>query len=177
MTTRAYLRSLKSVLLIGGAFASLPLLTSFAGLQPPWPPAIGPLSGAAVFLASLIVWEWTKHGHKQRRRSWIIASAICCSFGLVLYLFLYSRFIDNIPGSTARVIRGYECTASAKLVYGQSCPNLPADALQGAEWESTELWTRASVTNIRLALAIAWLLFTCGLIAAVGAVVAGDQQR
>jgi len=83
--------------------------------------------------------------------------------------------VDDIPGTSLRVIRGYQCTGQAQLVYKDACPDLPTDALQGAEWEPTELWTRQSVTNVRLALAGSWIAFTAGLILMAGAVVAGRK--
>lgn len=170
----AYFKDLLKVLGIGAGFATIPLMASFAAVEPPWPPAIGELSGAAVLIASLVAWEWAK-GTEQSRHFWMIAGIVATLIGLVGYLYLYSQFVDVVPGSTARILRGYECTANAKVVYGTSCPNLPSDALEGAEWESTELWTRNSITKVRMMLALAWLIFTCGLVIVVGSVVAGRK--
>ena len=73
------------------------------------------------------------------------------------------------------MIRGFVCTREALRVYRDSCPDLPRDALRDAEWETMVLWTRASVTEVRLGLTLTWLLFTAGLIGAVGAIVAGRK--
>jgi CDP-diglyceride synthetase len=171
----AYLRNLIKVLGIGAAFASIPLFASFAALQPPWPPAIGQVSAALVLLASLAAWEWTRNARRVDRRRWIIVGIVLTLVGLLLYLMLYSLFVETVPGSDIRLVRGYACTADALLVYPNACPDLPSDALRSAEWEPLNLWTRSSVTVVRVALTASWLVFTAGLIVAVGAIVAGRR--
>ena len=95
--------------------------------------------------------------------------------GLGLYLALYSTFVEAIPGTDFRVIRGYVCTVDAQRVYKTACPDLPSQSLMDAEWDSLALWTRSSITNVRLALTGAWLLFTASLIMTLGAVIAGRK--
>jgi len=170
-----YLRNLVKVLGVGAAFASIPLFASLASLQPPWPPAIGFVSAALVLLGALAIWEWTRRSKIRFRRRAIAAAVATTLISLLAYLILYSFFVESQPGTTLRVIRGYECTATALLVYKEQCPDLPREALAGAEWESVKLWTRSSVTIVRISLAAAWLLFTAGLIMAVGAIIAGRK--
>jgi uncharacterized membrane protein YfcA len=170
-----YLKNLVKVLGIGAAFASIPLFASLAELQPPWPPAIGIVSAGLVLLASLIVWEWTRRSRIKVRRRLILLAATLTIGGLIGYLFLYSFFIEPIPGTHVRVVRGFVCTADAQRVYRDACPDLPREALQNSEWEAVALWTRSSVTWARVGLTAAWLVFTSGLIAAVGAIVAGRK--
>lgn len=167
-----YLKNLLKVLGVGAAFAALPLFASLAELQPPWPPAIGHVSAALVLLASLFAWEWTRKGKVRHRRSWMVTGLVLCLAGLLTYLTLYSIFVEPMPAG-GRVVRGYECTRAAMEVHGDACPDLPREALQDAEWESLALWTRSSVTIARMGLAVSWLLFVAGLIACLGAVVAG----
>lgn len=170
-----YLKTLIKVLGIGAAFASIPLIAAFAELQPPWPPAIGHVSAALILLSSLLAWEWTRRSRLKHRRTWIVLAVAATLIGLFGYLILYSYFVEPMPGDQGRVVRGYDCTPPARLVYGELCPDLPRDALADAEWEALVLWTRSSVTTARIGLAAAWLLFTAGLIAAVGAIVAGRK--
>jgi len=172
-----FLQNLAKVLAIGAAFASLPLFASFASLQPPWPPAIGPVSAALVLLSSLIVWEWTRRSRIRNRRRLILGAVIVTLLGLGLYLALYSLFVDNLPGQEERIVRGYACTADAKLVYKDSCPDLPQNALSEAGGEHPEriLWTRSSITAVRMALTTTWLLFMAGLIMSLSAVIAGRK--
>jgi hypothetical protein len=170
-----YLKNVIQVLAVGAAFATIPLFASLANLQPPWPPAIGTISAALVLIASLVAWEWVRKSKVSRRRSWIVSAILLTLVGLFAYLILYSLFVEDIPGTGGRVVRGYECSGPAKAVYGAQCPDLPREALQGAEWEAVILWTRSSVTIVRVALTAAWLVFMAGLIVAVGSIVAGRK--
>lgn len=170
-----YLRDLAKVLGVGAGFAAIPLFASFAALQPPWPPAIGYVSAALVLVSALLAWEWTRKSRLVHRRRWIVSGVGLTLVGLVVYLVLYSLFVENIPGSDDRVVRGFTCTADAQLIYRDRCPDLPREALQDAEWEAVAIWTRSSVTAARVSLACAWILFTAGLVAAVGSVVAGRK--
>ncbi len=171
-----YFKSLFRVLGIGAAFAAIPLMVAFAELQPPWPPAIGYVSSALVLLSSLAAWEWTRKSSQRARRAWFISAFFLTLIGLGSYLALYSMFIEVMPGTNYRVVRGYECTAEAIAVYKNQCPHLSRDALRDAEWENVVLWTRGSITFVRLGLTFAWLIFTAGLICAVGAIVAGRKM-
>ena len=170
-----YLKNLLKVLGFAAAFAALPLIAAFADLQPPWPPAIGYVSAGLVILAGLIVWEWTRRTKVRSRRTWIVAAAVLTVIGLGSYLTLYSLFVEPAPGAHLRVVRGFVCTADARKVYGDACPDLPREALARAEWEAVNLWTRGSLTLARLGLAGAWMVFMTGWIAALGAVIAGRK--
>lgn len=170
-----YFKNLVSVLGIGAAFATLPLFASLAAVEPPWPPHIGAVSVAFILIASLMAWEWTRRAKVTHRRRWVISAFVLTVAGLLGYLILYSTFVEPIPGSDVRVVRGYECTRQALLVYGEECPDLPRDALRDAEWESVVLWTRTSVTVARVSLAFAWFIFIAGLVTNVGAIVAGRK--
>lgn len=175
MAISIYFNNIIKVLAIGAGFASLPLLASLASLQPPWPPAIGIVSAGLIMAGSLIIWEWTRRTRVQNRRRWILGSVLLSIAALLLYLFLYSQFVENVPGTTDRVIRGFTCTPDALKVYKSECPDLSSDALADASWKAGDLWTRPSITAVRLGLTITWLAFTAGLIMTVGAVVAGRK--
>lgn len=172
-----YLLNLLKVLRIGGAFALLPIVAALAGITPPWPPAIGGISAFLILVFTLIVWEWVRNARTGHRRAWIIAALLLTLTGLVAYLLLYSLFIEPVPGTDERVIRGYACTPDALRVYQAACPDLPREALEDAEWEAVKLWTRQSVTFVRMGLALSWLVFTAGLIATIGAILAGRRLK
>ncbi len=171
-----YLTSLVKVLGIGAAFAAVPLFASLASLQPPWPPAIGFVSAALVMLSALIAWEWTRNTKLKNRRKAIIISSVGVLISLTIYLIFYSLFVETVVGKeNLRIIRGYECNTNAKLVFSKECPDLSANALEQAEWDSLALWTRQSITIVRMSLTLTWLAFTGFLISAVGSIVAGRK--
>jgi hypothetical protein len=169
----SYLKNLIKVLAVGAAFAGIPLFAALARLEPPWPPAMGYVSSALVLLAALVAWEWTRGAKVRHRRRWILAGTLVTVGGLFGYLALYSFFVEAVPGASARVIRGYECLPDAVEAFPGQCPDLPRESIEDAGWETTRLWTRKSITTVRLGLALSWLLFTAGLILTLGSVVAG----
>ena len=127
-------------------------------------------------LSALIAWEWTRNTKLKNRRRAIILSSGGLLASLVIYLLLYSLFIETVAGKeNLRIIRGYECTTNAKLVFLSECPDLPTSALEQAEWDSLVLWTRQSVTIVRMSLTLTWLAFTGFLISAVGSIIAGRK--
>ena len=171
-----YLHHLARVLGVGACFAAIPLFASFAELQPPWPPAIGYLSAALVLMAALVAWEWTRRAKLADRRRWIVIAATLTLLGLLGYLFLYSLFVEVVPGTNERIVRGFACTYEAKLIHANRCLDLPRKALEAVDWDPAVLWTRASLATVRIGLTIAWLIFIAGLVTAVGSIVAGRRR-
>jgi hypothetical protein len=169
----SYFQSMVKVFGIGAAFATLPFFASLAQLQPPWPPAIGYVSSALILLGTLGIWEFSRNSQVSRRKAYFIVSALICVASIFVYFMIYSLYVDSLPFSEARVVRGFECTATARTVYGSACPNLPTEALLDVEGDSLKLWTRSSVTIVRMGLTSTWLLFSVGLTMAIGAMVAG----
>jgi len=168
-----YLKDLLKILGFAAGVATIPLIVAFAGLQPPWPPAVEYVSAVFILMAALVMWEWGRDAKRSVRRKLIIAGMALTVIGIGAYLPLYSLYVVDVPGSKERVVRGTECTANGRLVYPDDCPNLPPEALPSAEWDANYLWTSGSIMRVRLGLVAAWLGFTAGLIAFVGAVIAG----
>lgn len=138
------------------------LFATFRGLDPPWPAGAGyltilPVAAGMFGLRKSIV------PHSGRRRARLMFAGSIAGGSLILYLLLYSMFVESIPRTDVRLVKGFVCTSDAILVYGKGCPNLPRDALRDAEWEAMALWTSSSVTMIRTALIMAWLAFVAGL--------------
>ena len=168
-----YFKSLLKVFGIGAAFAALPLFVSLAELEPPWPPAAGVVSSLFILVGAMLAWEFTRKSRVVHRRRWMMIGAAMMVVGILLYMIAYSFFVEPVPGTSLRVVRGYECTREAAQLYPLQCPDLPRQALEDAEWEALVLWTRSSVTVARVSLAFAWFFFISGLIVCIGAGIAG----
>jgi len=156
-----YLKDILKILGFAAGVATIPLIVAFAGLQPPWPPA------------ALVMWEWARAAKRGIRRRLIIAGMVLTVIGIGAYLPLYSLYVVNVSHSKQRVVRGTVCTANAKLLYSNDCPDLPPEALPQAGWNADYLWTSGSIMRVRLGLVAGWLGFIAGLMAFVGAVIAG----
>lgn len=142
--------------------AIVPLFAMLGGVDPPWPAGSGYMSILLV-IAGILGGRQLLAQRSEKDRSRQTATTSTAAAGLVLYLVLYSLFVETIPHSDVRVTKGFVCTADALLVYGKTCPSLPRDALRDAEWETMALWTGWSVTIIRIALVMTWSAFIGGL--------------
>ena len=144
------------------ALVALPAGAAFLAFDPPWPSGIGYASVALV--AGAAGWQHFSGG----RGDWLTMRGARV-IGVVLvvvaiaYLSLFSLFVETIPESGVRVVKGFTCTPDALLVYGNSCPALGRDALRDAEWEAATLWTGTSVMLVRVGLVTGWLSLVAGL--------------
>ena len=147
-----------------------PLLAAAAALDPPWPAHFGFVSAALVAGgAAAAHFGQLGVGRTGARLRRALIPALVLG-GLIAYLALASLFVEAIPGTGVRVVKGFVCTPDAALVYGNSCPGLSRDALRDAEWEAATLWTAPSLLVARLSLLVAWLLLVGGLALAAAAV-------
>ena len=150
--------------------AGAPLLAAAAALDPPWPAHFGYVSAALVAGAAAAAHFRSPGG------GWIGAPTLRLLVpalvigGLIAYLALVSLFVEAIPATGVRVVKGFVCTPDAALVYGSSCPGLGRDALRDAEWEAATLWTGPSLLVARLSLVISWLVLIAGLALAAAAI-------
>ena len=134
-----------------------PVLAAAGGLDPPWPAHFGYVSAA--FVAAVA--GWAHYRARARTPRWLIPALI--GAGLLGYLALASLFVESVPLSDVRLVKGFACTADARLVYGDGCPALNRDALRDAEWEPATLWTASSLLAARMALVASWLVLVAGL--------------
>jgi hypothetical protein len=169
-----FFREIAKVLAYASVFAAIPVFASLQNLQPPWPTGIAHVSAAIIFLATILVWELGRGmGRKSRRRLLLLAAGLTM-IGLFAYLYLYSTYVVSIEGGD-RIIMGYECNAPTRAVYKDMCPNLGEMELNRAGYDPRLLFTRGSLSAVRLGLVATWLVFVAGLIAAVGWAVSGRR--
>lgn len=144
------------------ALVALPAVGALFSYDPPWPAGLGYVS--AVLVAGAAAWaHFSVPGPKWLTRNRLRALVAALAVAGIAYLALGSLFIETIPGTDVRVVKGFTCTPDAELVYGNACPNLGRDALRDAEWEAGTLWTGTSVMLVRLGLALSWLVLVGGL--------------
>lgn len=161
-----FFREMVEIAGFGAAFAAIPLFASMEDLQPPWPKPVAYISAAFIILAALLAREFGPGLKSRGRRLMLIIAAALSVVGLFSYLFLYSRFVFSIPGGD-RIILGYACNAVTEPHYA-SCPNLSDLELRRAAYNPELLYTKTSLDVVRLSLVAAWMLFTAGLMGAVG---------
>lgn len=142
---------------------AIPALAALLGLDPPWPNYAGYVSAGIVALGAGAA-HYSSPDPGRARNRWARAVIwVSLASGLIVYLVLSSLFIETIPRSGVRIVKGFVCTPDALLVYGKSCPNLGRDALRDAEWEAATLWTGTSLTIVRIGLVMSWMSLVGGL--------------
>jgi hypothetical protein len=134
---------------------SLPLGGAAIGIAPPWPSwswVATALGGAAILAAFRARPATGGPAALTRART---AAAVLLVASASAYLLATSVYVYTAP-SNVRLAKGFVCTAEARLVYKDKCPNLGLDELRGAEFEAERLWTAPSIAIVRVALVVLW---------------------
>lgn len=160
----------------GAVFASIPLFASMENLQPPWPEPVAYISAALILVGMLIAREFGEEMSRRRRRILLLSAALLTVVGLFGYLYLYLEVVLPL-GNGERLVLGFSCNAEAQSLYGARCPYLTEEELAAAGYEPDLLYPRSSLLMAKLALVAAWMLFTAGLVAAVGWAVIGRSDE
>ena len=134
------------------------MLLSFG---PPWPSAAGAsvLTSLAEVLVAMYVFRWGAGSTKVILDRWLSITIVSSILGLVLYLFLFSFFVRDMPDAKHRDVKGIHYTSTAAQVIS---PQYSEDAaLKGAGYDPTMIWEPWSVFVIRVTIVLAWLIFFC----------------
>ena len=133
----------------------LPIGAAAIGIAPPWPPGlwVATALGGAAIVAALRARRGAA-GPAARMRARTAAAALVVAAASA-YLLANSVYVYATP-SNVRLAKGFACTAEARLVYKDKCPNLGLDELRGAEFEAERLWTAPSIAIVRVALVVLW---------------------
>lgn len=156
-----------SVWAVGGSLV-VPFAASLADLSPPWPPGIVPVTAVVELLALVLVFQFFKTSKRPVINRVLLAGVTLFALASVVYLSAVSYFTYQVPTTKERFVKGYECTADARLVFQSRCPDLGLDELKTAEYEAERLWTRKSITVTRTSLALIWSLDFVALSFALG---------
>jgi hypothetical protein len=148
-----------------GGTVFVPLVDYVLRLGPPWPDGLAILTCVAELLMLMAVFHFgfgSTREHVSRRMIVLVLLMVIC-FGV--YLYLGSMFIFTAPGDE-RFIRGFTLRPEVQAVIGQNYS--VEDALNGYEYRADAIWTKGSITAMRLILLSLWLLsfsFLSGTIA------------
>jgi hypothetical protein len=172
-----YFEGIIKTLGFGAAFASIPIFASMRNLQPPWPEAVAYISGAVILIGALVARQLASEATRRTRARLLFAAAALTVLGLFGYLYLYLNVV--VPyADGGRDIIGFTCNERGERLY-PNCPHLTEEELADEEYQPARVFTRGSLIMAHLLLVAAWLLFTAGLVAAVGWAVAarGDDEE
>jgi ABC-type xylose transport system permease subunit len=156
-----------SVWAVGGSLV-VPFAAALADLSPPWPKGIVPVTAVVELLALALVFQFYKTAGRRVIGRVLLASVVVFALTSVVYFGMVSYFTYQVPTTNDRFVKGYECTADARLIFKDRCPDLGLDELRTAEYEAERLWTRKSIAVTRTSLALLWLAAFVALSFALG---------
>jgi hypothetical protein len=157
---------------IGGA-VFVPLVDYVVKIGPPWPPGLAIITAVAEFLVLLAAFHFGfRSGYK--RVSWrIIVGVVVLVFFFGPYLYLSSSFVYSFDNE--RMVKGFVVRPDVKPLI---TPDYTADdALADSEYRAETVWTRGSITSMRLILLALWLVGFCGLSLAIASFVIYQRRK
>jgi hypothetical protein len=152
-------------LFCAGGLILLPVAASLGGYAPPWPKGITTIT-TLMEMAVVITAFQLSAGKPRRVASRRVVLSLCAMvFFSLIYLGLNAVFVVTIPNSDVQIVLGCGLSRSALLVQRlpadlpllDACPGEFASLLASAQYETDKIYTRLSVSAIRVCLVIAWL--------------------
>jgi hypothetical protein len=158
------------------ASGAAPFVAAFSGVSPPWPDGVAAVTGVIELVVILLAFQ----GLQDRRRAsavvlWVSAAVFLA--GLLAYLWLFSEFTYVVPGEGRRYAKGLACTPEASAVFKARCPDLGEAELSTASWDAWRLWTRSSISQVRLLLLASWLVLFIALASLVSAFLTTQSRK
>lgn len=148
-----------------GSSAILPLLASFAGLSPFWPPGVPLLTSLFTLISVIICFQVLNRESKRVVTKIMIWSIIAFLFFLIAYLVIFSVFTTKLPTTGEMIYLGCgwsdfskEIASDFMIDIDQDCPGQFDRILRSAEYESSVVWTKSSLTIIRILALGFWLI-------------------
>jgi len=148
---------------IGGS-AILPLIASFAGLSPIWPTGTPIVTSLFVLFCIILSFQFFERAPKRKVNAIMKASFSIIVGIFVVYLYLFSRFVYEIPTNDELVYLGCgwsETSIEVSDVYGidldQGCPGNYKDIFAAFNYEAEVVWWQDSLTYIRIAMLVLWV--------------------
>jgi hypothetical protein len=173
---RDLLKEFRRLALWGAGGAAVPFAAQLVSLSPPWPKGIVAITSTVELVTLVLVYQFLRES-KQRTINWVLAmTAMALAIAGSAYLIVNSMYTFEAPTTKERFVKGYVCTANARIVYKAKCPDLDMDDLAGAGYEAGRLWTEGSITTVRFALDALWLGAFIALSALLGAFVVYQSQ-
>jgi len=155
---------------------ALPLLTAWTKLGPPPHQLVAILSS----LAALLTIIWMYHFYRTasiRRLQFNMKIALgCFCLGAVLSLFLFESFTVQGKQDAQRIVVGFKLRPEVAAIMTTRYSEW--DALRDAEYDPFMVWTKESISIMRVLLPVCWIL-TFALLACytVSFVIAQRRRR
>ncbi|HKD06113.1 MAG TPA: hypothetical protein VKB79_09445 [Bryobacteraceae bacterium] len=173
---RDLLKEFRRLALWGAGGAAVPFAAQLVSLSPPWPKGIVAITSTVELVTLVFVYQFLRESNQRTINRVLGVAAAALAIAGSTYLIVNSMYTFEVPTTKDRFVKGYVCTANARIVYKAKCPDLDIDDLAGAGYEADRLWTEGSITTVRFALDALWLGTFIALSGLLGAFVVYQSQ-
>ncbi|MBG6178777.1 hypothetical protein IWQ55_006631 [Labrenzia sp. EL_208] len=167
-----------------GSSAALPLIAKFSGFSPTWPPATTALTSLFVLVAIMLSFQFLRQKGRRRVSKNMVISLIIAAIAFVFYLYIFARFTYPIPTTGDITYLGCGWSELAKSQAEKylinpdvGCPGEFERILEAIEYEAGIIWTKESIANVRLGVALSWFTFFGSLSYAIGAFIVHQANK
>jgi asparagine N-glycosylation enzyme membrane subunit Stt3 len=160
-----------------GSAAAVPFAASLVDLSPPWPKGVVLVTAVVELLALALVFHFLRKARKSLINGILLAGTLILVLVSTVYLMQLSLYTFAVPTTDERFVKGTECTADARSVYKEKCPDLGLDELRNAEYSVERLWTPRSVTATRMRLVLLWAAAFGALSTTLGSFLVYQMKR
>lgn len=165
------------LLAVGGS-ALFPVISAVARIGPPWPEGVTLFTSLVTLLILVFVFQFLWRKTRKAVNRVMIAGLLLFVLGSVAYFPLYDTFVYTVPTTKERVVVGCGWSHNAETLAAKfladprdGCPGNYVHLLTSAEYEVNEIWRSDGLRNAKLALLVAWLTLSVGLMLSVAAFV------
>ena len=147
---------------VSGAIVT-PLTDFILKLGPPWPTGVPAITSVAEFLSlTFIFHSWFTLSQAKLSRRLIIALIVLC-LSFIVYLVLFSSYTFRHTKTRDLDVKGFELTEGVKKVMKEFPDYTEDDALKGNQYDPEGVWTNRSITAMRIAILVTWLILFVSL--------------
>jgi hypothetical protein len=154
---------------LGGSVV-VPLLAKLAGFAPVWPPAAPFITGLFTLVAIMLSYQFVRQRGRRAANRFLIYSTLAMAAFFILYLYLFARFTFVIPTNKELIYLGCgwsELAISQAKDYllnpEKGCPGEFERILPAIQYEAGVIWTKESIANVRMFVAVSWFFFFSAL--------------
>ena len=152
---------------VAALIAKAALIAPFAGLilniGPPWPTktAVPTLTALCEVFVLIYIFQFLTPLSKKRLEKRLRLFFLLLVISFVLYVFLYSFYVVDIPLTNERDVIGFIMRPE---IANSALPGQTAgDLLQGYEWDPFGVWEGWTINTMRVSLLLSWILFFVGI--------------
>ena len=175
----SFVADFKSVVgLIGKAALIAPFATLLLNIGPPWPgkTSVPALTSLCEVLVLMYVFQFHASLSKKRLNARLRQFFLAVVGTFVVYVFLYSFFVIDIPLDSTRDVSGF--VVQPRVTQLLTAPGATIDTvLEGMEWDPFRVWEPWTIRVMRVSLLLVWIVFFIGIAGCIAAFAALQRRR